>query len=155
MKSIENQDSLLEGVFLPLRQATRQITRLYDRHLSTADITATQFTIIASLHENSPVSMRKLGAGLMLERTSLVRALRPLVRDELVYMTQILSARTPTIVLTDRGESKYAFALPLWRTANSEVEKLVGCEIVDISMHQLKALANIVAAAKNNYLTEE
>src|SRR5258708_18697227 len=63
------------------RQAARHITRLFEKHLDGAHLTSAQFSIIVSLDEKKEMSMNELSAALVLDRTTLLRALKPLQRD--------------------------------------------------------------------------
>ena len=67
-----------------VRQAARHLSQLYERHLSAAGLTPTQFSILGTLGRVSSLTMVELAGALVMERTTLVRALRPLLRGGLV-----------------------------------------------------------------------
>src|SRR6478672_10451091 len=68
-----------------LRRATRSIARVYDARLARAGLTTTQFSILRGLERHGePVTLAALTDELVLERTSLHRALEPLRRQRLV-----------------------------------------------------------------------
>src|SRR5260370_18037518 len=65
------------------RQAARHITRLYEKHLAEADVTSAQFSILVVLDEKRRASMSVLADALVMDRTTLLRAAKPLQRDGL------------------------------------------------------------------------
>jgi DNA-binding MarR family transcriptional regulator len=67
-----------------IRQAARHISQLYERHLSEAEVTPTQFSILTVLRRGAPLTMLELAQVMVMDRTTLVRALRPLLRNGLI-----------------------------------------------------------------------
>src|SRR4051794_40064371 len=66
-----------------LRQAARRVTQIYERHLGAVGLTAAQFTILAKLARKPSLPMADLADAMVMERTTLVRAMKPLQRDGL------------------------------------------------------------------------
>jgi DNA-binding MarR family transcriptional regulator len=118
------------------RQATRFVSQIYGRHLGKVGLTATQFTILAVLHSKPGMTMNDLAELLVMERTSLVRALQPLTRGGLVVTAPALdNAKRLVISLTKAGEKQFQLAFPAWEAAQAEYEGLVGAK-------EAKALRN-------------
>src|SRR3954447_4935417 len=61
-----------------LRQAARRVTQIYERHLGAVGLTAAQFTILAKLARKPRLPMADLADAMVMERTTLVRAMKPL-----------------------------------------------------------------------------
>ncbi|ATU93941.1 hypothetical protein B5P45_20965 [Phyllobacterium zundukense] len=111
------------------RQAARYITRLYERHLGTAHVTSTQFSILVLLSETSGMTMSELADALVMERTSLVRAIKPMERDGWLKAERVSQdTRKLVLSLTLQGQNKVQEALPLWQKAQQEFEAQVGSE---------------------------
>lgn len=111
------------------RQAARYITRLYDHHLSIAHVTNSQFGILVLLSETPGMTMSELALAMVMERTSLVRAIKPMERDG--WLTTERAAhetRKLALSLTEAGHDKLREALPLWQKAQQEFEAQVGSE---------------------------
>jgi DNA-binding MarR family transcriptional regulator len=109
------------------RQAARHITRLYERHLSAAKITSAQFSILVVLGQKSRLTMNELASALVMDRTTLLRAVKPMLRDELLVSRPGASdARQLVFSLSASGKRKLKQAMRLWRTAQSEFESQVG-----------------------------
>lgn len=113
---------------LAVRQGARQLTQLYDRHLAPAGLRATQYPILARLHRLGPMPIHALAADLIVDRTTLGRALRPLGRDGLVALTVGRDARTRELSLTPMGVERFTVAAPLWRAAQDAFEQGYGTE---------------------------
>ena len=101
-----------------LRKATRAVARLYEGHLGAVGLTATQFAILRAIERREPYNLRPLADELVMDRTSLYRAIAPLERDGLVAIEADGSdARARRASLTDAGRTRIAEALPHWRAA--------------------------------------
>ena len=110
-----------------LRQAARHVTKLYERHLAPADLTSAQFSILGALGEAGEMTMAELANALVMDRTTLLRAIQPLQRDE--FLTSRSSDDDPRLLvisLTSAGERKLKQAFPLWEKAQEEFETEIG-----------------------------
>jgi DNA-binding MarR family transcriptional regulator len=112
-----------------LRQAARYVTQIYERHLRDVGLKAAQFTILARLSRSPGLTMIELAEAMVMERTTLVRALKPLQRDGFVISE--LSAhdgRTHLLSLSRSGQAIYAQACVAWHGAQAEFELKVGAD---------------------------
>jgi len=111
------------------RQAARYLTRLYERYLAPVALTSTQFTILLLVDEEPGIPMRELSEAMVMDRTSLVRALKPMQRDGLIDITASpADARQNVMSLTADGRQRLEQALPLWQQAQHEFEGEFGRE---------------------------
>src|SRR5947207_7971267 len=78
MSAVEN------CVCFNLRWVTRAVTQFYDAEMRRHGIRPTQESVLASLQTKNSWTMAELSDWLGMERTTLVRNLRPLQRDGLV-----------------------------------------------------------------------
>jgi DNA-binding MarR family transcriptional regulator len=108
-----------------LRQATRHISKLYERYLSEAGITQTQFSILRTLHA-SGLTMTGLSAAMLMDRTTLVRALKPLQHGGLVVAHVDGKGNRLRVVLTERGAKKRDEAAAHWAAAQASFERSFG-----------------------------
>jgi DNA-binding MarR family transcriptional regulator len=110
-----------------LRQAARHVTQIYERHLGGVGLTAAQFTILAKLARTPNLPMAELADAMVMERTTLVRAMKPLQRDGLVLAEAAdHDNRTLLFSLTEQGETTFDRAAVAWRAAQEEFEKQFG-----------------------------
>lgn len=108
------------------RQAARHVTRIYDRHLAAAGLTSTQFSILMVIHAGN-VSMRTLADALVMDRTTLLRALKPLQEQALVASARHADdPRQFVFSLTHAARRQLRRAAPLWEDAQREFEQTLG-----------------------------
>jgi DNA-binding MarR family transcriptional regulator len=101
-----------------LRKASRAVARLYAGHLAEAGLSATQFAILRALERRGTTNLRPLADELVMDRTSLYRAIAPLERDGLVATeSDGNDARARRASLTEAGRARIVEALPHWRAA--------------------------------------
>jgi DNA-binding MarR family transcriptional regulator len=111
---------------LALRQAARHISQIYDRHLASEGLRTTQYSILAKLHRLGPLSINELAKSMVMDRTTLGRAIRPLERDRLLAIKSGDDARTRNLQLTPAGEARLKAAAVKWRAAQKEFETAFG-----------------------------
>lgn len=111
---------------LAIRQAARQVTQLYERHMAGAGLTASQYSILAKLSRLGPQSINALAAEMVMDRTTTGRAIRPLARDKLVAVDAGRDARTRLVRLTPAGAKRLEAAAACWRAAQHEFESAYG-----------------------------
>jgi DNA-binding MarR family transcriptional regulator len=111
-----------------VRQAARYITQLYERHLVPVSLTSAQFSVLSKLARRAEGwTMADLADSMVMDRTTLLRALKPLQRDGLV-VSSVAEERTRTHVLqlSEAGRARYQIARGLWQQAQAEFEKVYG-----------------------------
>lgn len=126
------------------RRAARFITQIYERHLRKAGITGPQFTILAVVRARPGISMVELAEELGMDRTSLVRALKPFYRD--AYVVDVPSefdSRKMLLTLSKKGLNKFEEADPYWRAAQAEWVKKVGLDRAKAVREELISLTEI------------
>ncbi len=112
-----------------IRQAARHISQLYERHLAEAAIAPTQFSILSALRDSPDLTMADLGDAMVMERTTLVRALRPLLHAGLVQTAQHgPCTRRHQMSLTEAGAARLEKAEVHLQSAQDEFESRFGPE---------------------------
>ena len=111
---------------LQLRKATRVVTQLYDEALRPVGLRSTQLPILVTLAAHGSLSTTELGDSLVLDRTTLIRNLRPLQRRGLIEVGREQGRRTHKAALTEAGHKATAAAIPLWAEAQSRVTDGIG-----------------------------
>lgn len=129
-----------------LRQAARFVTQLYERHLSQAGVTAAQFTILSRLAGRPDATAAELSDELVMDRTTLVRALKPLQRDGLVLaFAAEHDTRTLVYRLSASGARRYEKAHALWVDAQAEFEQYMKRDRARALRAELFALTHAAA----------
>jgi len=131
---------------LAMRKSTRLITQFYEERLSTVGLKVGQFSILRATHYRKKTTNKELQSILVLDQTTLSRAIKPLIRDGLLSTSADEDdLRSKIISLTPQGEKTYLKALPLWQEAQKSLKKKLGNKeidnILDLSKSFVKNLA--------------
>ena len=109
-----------------LRFAARVVTQFYDAELRRHGIRPTQGTILSALNAQETWSMADLSGALGLERTTLLRNLKPLQRDGFVKASGGGRGGRVELTLTAKGRKQIEKLTPAWRTAQSAAVNTLG-----------------------------
>ncbi len=121
-----------------LRRTARRVTRIYDRALRPAGVRLTQYSVLANVAHTGGLSISELAERLEMERTTLTRNLRPLVRAGWVIVARGNDRRQRSVGLTQAGRQVYAAAYPLWQAAEQHLREALG--------HDAEALRGLLDA---------
>jgi DNA-binding MarR family transcriptional regulator len=109
-----------------LRCAARAMTQFYDTEMRRHGIRPTQGSILAALSAKESWSMAELSEALGVERTTLLRNLRPLQRDGLVQSGGGGRGRMVELAITAKGRKQIEKLTPAWKSAQSAAVKTLG-----------------------------
>jgi DNA-binding MarR family transcriptional regulator len=127
-----------------VRQAARYVTKLYEHYLAEAQLTSAQFSILGALGEAGPMTMVELASALGMDRTTLLRAMKPLQREEFLKSgAGTADPRQLVFSLSSAGVRKLKEALPLWGKAQEAFEAEIGAREAARLRSSLLALATI------------
>jgi DNA-binding MarR family transcriptional regulator len=99
------------------RRRSRELTRFYERAMRGSGLRGPQFTLLATLIQTGPTPTTRLADFLGLERTTLTRNLRPLVRNGHVTIEDGADRRVHKVAVTAKGVEAAERAYPAWRKA--------------------------------------
>ena len=109
-----------------LRRVTRIITQCFDAELRKYGIRVTQTPILSALQARSGWSMAELSDWLGMERTTLVRNVRPLQREGLIKISGGGRGGHVELAITAKGQAALSKMLPGWRSAQQKVVATLG-----------------------------
>jgi DNA-binding MarR family transcriptional regulator len=113
---------------LALPQAARQISQIYDSYLASEGLRTTQYSILPKLNRLGPLSINELAKSMVMDRTTLGRAIRPLERDRLLTIGEGEDGRTRSLRLTATGEARLKAAMAKWRETQKKFELTFGAQ---------------------------
>jgi DNA-binding MarR family transcriptional regulator len=99
------------------RRRSRDLTRAFEKAMRGAGMRGTQFTLLATLVQTGPIPTTRLADLQGLERTTLTRNLRLLVRDGFVQIDEGEDRRVRKVAITPAGEEAARRAYPFWKRA--------------------------------------
>jgi len=113
-----------------LRRAANTLSRLYDEFLTPTGLSVNQLSLLVNLNRLETGSVSDLASFVGLERTTLVRTLKPLLEKGLIADNSAAGQRNRALQLTEMGKQTMEQGLPLWESAQAEIERRIGKEKV-------------------------
>jgi DNA-binding MarR family transcriptional regulator len=127
--STDKLPRLEECTCLAVRQAARHVTQFYDRRLAAAGLRTTQFSILAKLRRQGPMTINALADQMVMDRTTLGRNILPLERDGLISIAPgRTDRRSKELRLTDAGLERLRAGYEGWKKAQEEFAAAFGNE---------------------------
>lgn len=133
-----------------LRKVTRAVTQFYDRHLEPADIRATQFTLLLELSAATGKTLTEMAEGLVMDRTTLTRNLKPLEKAGFITTVKLTDRRSKGYALTERGREAIEKGVPLWRKAQQAIVGQLTDDRYKRILEELKVLRNLALTPKTS-----
>ena len=125
-----------------LRWVTRAVTQFFDAEMRRHGIRPTQGSILASLQTKDRWTMAELSDWLGMDRTTLVRNLRPLQRDGLAQAGGGGRGRLVELAITAKGRKQIEKLTPAWKSAQSAVVKTLGEKRWSVILSDLETAAS-------------
>ena len=120
---------------LKMRRSAENVIRFYDAVLAPSGVTVRQYSLLRAISEHSGCNVRMLSELTLLDRSTLARSLKPLIRSEYIRDSKAAGARDSVLELTEKGNAVCKEAAALWALAQDQFEAKLGQE-------QLTALEN-------------
>jgi DNA-binding MarR family transcriptional regulator len=128
MKKDVDMTSVENCACFNIRRVSRLITQFFDAEGRRFGLRPTQTPILRSLQARVEWDMAELSDWLGMERTTLLRNLRPLQRDGLVRVSGGGRGGHVKLGITEKGRKALAEMLPGWRSAQDKVVATLGKE---------------------------
>lgn len=127
MRRAEDQKLLDECAYFDLRRASRALSRFYDDFMRDTPIKGTQFSFLRMIMIEKELTLTTLGRYMAMDRTSVTRALDPLIRDKFVKIRKSDDdGRVRYVSLTKKGRDAVVHAEPYWRKAQEALLEAIG-----------------------------
>ena len=110
------------------RRAANIVTKYYDNYLKEVGITINQFSLLKNILKIEPASISDIAVRVGLERTTVVRNLKSLFKEDLIEDISEISERNKKVRLTEKGKDVLNSAIPLWEKAQKDIENKIGKE---------------------------
>jgi DNA-binding MarR family transcriptional regulator len=115
-----------------VRKVARLVSQLYDHHLEPCGLTVTQFGVLGQIRVDDGVGLGTLAQRMVMDPTTLTRALRPLETRGLVQLAPDPNDRRhKQLHLTGEGRAAWEAAHPLWQAAQTEVRRRLGGQDIE------------------------
>lgn len=113
---------------LKMRRSAENVINFYDSVLSGSGVTLRQFSLLRSVFKNNGCNVRMLSESMLLDRSTLARSLKPLLKAGYIADKKSAGARDSVLELTEKGRAVYKEAADLWKTAQLKFEEKIGKE---------------------------
>ena len=127
-----------------MRRASHAITNIYDEFLASSNLNVEKFSLLKHIYQLEPVSVSDLSHVIRLDRTTLVRNLKPLEERNLIRDISAAGSRNRQLELTDEGVNTYRTAELLWEKAQSFLEEYLGADNIDLLTELLSKIEALV-----------
>jgi DNA-binding MarR family transcriptional regulator len=144
MSEMTRAELLAQCACFDLKKATRAVSRLYDDCLRASSLNITQYSVMRMIEVGQEISVSTLARYMVMDRTSVTRALAPLQRDGLIRSRAGSDKRTRVISLTKKGAKLIANAKPSWDEAQKSFLNLIGDERWTVMRSLLKDTTRLV-----------
>jgi DNA-binding MarR family transcriptional regulator len=120
-------DPFKECFSLASRRLARVIGQIYDKALVGSGLKITQFSVLTAVGhaQGQDLPLGVIAKAIDMDKSTLTRALNPLVRDGFVTLSQGEDRRQRSVKLTDAGQQLLAQATVRWSQAQSQIETLL------------------------------
>jgi DNA-binding MarR family transcriptional regulator len=116
-----------------LRRASRVVSSLYDDLMRSTGLHANQMVLLIVPYLAGPININAMADIAGLDRTTLVRNLKLIERQELISITPGEDDLRKRIVsLTPRGHEALVTAVPLWEEAQRQMIEFLGAQHNDL-----------------------
>src|SRR5215831_6060608 len=129
-----------------VRRVARVMTQFFDAEVRRHGLRPTQTPILGALQARDGWGMAELSDWLGMDRTTLVRNLRPLQRDGLVLANGGGRGGHVELAITEKGRTALAKMLPAWRSAQDKVVATLGKERWSAIIRDLEQVASKLRA---------
>ena len=128
---------------LKICRSAENVAGFYDGKLQPSGVTAKQYFLLSQIADDGGCSVRQLATHTELDRSTLARTLKPLLKAGLVQDRKERGKRDSKLFLTERGEQAHKDATELWRQAQSDFEQKLGMEQVEALERALGTLQDL------------
>jgi DNA-binding MarR family transcriptional regulator len=140
-------DLLAQCACFDLRKATRAVSRLYDDRLRTCGLNITQYSMLCMIEYGQQISVSTLSRYMVMDQTSITRALAPLERDGLIRRRAGSDQRMRIVSLTKKGTKLITKAKPHWDEAQKIFLDLIGDQRWTVMRGLLRDTTRVVRQA--------
>ncbi len=102
------------------RHMANALTKFYNSRLAAADLTANQLSLLIDIQSIEPCNHSELARCSGLDRTTIIRNLKPLIKKELIEV----SGQNSSLILTPQGLQAIEAGSEIWLHAQREIKEL-------------------------------
>lgn len=102
---------------LKMRRSAENVIRFYDAILASSGVTVRQYSLLRQISDHERCNVRALSELTELDRSTLARSLKPLMKAGLVNDAKEVGTRDSKLFLSQKGKQVCGKAEKLWNNA--------------------------------------
>lgn len=128
---------------ITMRRASNAITEYYDKALKELDLTTSQYSLLKNLGRLENASTSDLAEQVNLDRSTLVRNLKPMLEKGLIVDLAKENARNHKYAVSEAGWALLERANPIWEETQKEIKAYLGEGNMEFFMEMLYKLQEL------------
>ncbi|MDN5077755.1 MarR family winged helix-turn-helix transcriptional regulator [Aliarcobacter butzleri] len=133
-----------------MRQISRKITNIYDGFLKPSNLNVTQYSLLSNLKRVQPIKMNDFSKVVKLDRTTLVRNLKPLINLSLIEIKSIDKSKAQLLELSQKGIELQNEGYKYWQKAQQYIEQTINHAELEIFYTIVKKMESLEIPKKRN-----
>jgi DNA-binding MarR family transcriptional regulator len=124
-----------------VKKLSRVLGRYYDANISPAGVNITQLAVLRCIARRSGEPLIRIAEEMEMDRTSLYRAIAPMIRDGWLISAEAIRGRVRTAKVTPKGQKLLTTANKRWDGVQQSVIGKFGQKNYEMLLAQLNRLA--------------
>lgn len=133
-----------------MRQISRKVTNIYDEFLKLSNLNVTQYSLISNLKRVQPIKMNDFSKVVKLDRTTLVRNLKPLINLSLIEIKSIDKSKAQLLELSQKGIELQNEGYKYWQKAQEYIEQTINHAELEIFYTIVKKMESLEIPKERN-----
>ncbi|MCG3671310.1 MarR family winged helix-turn-helix transcriptional regulator [Aliarcobacter butzleri] len=133
-----------------MRQISRKITNIYDEFLKLSNLNITQYSLLSNLKRVQPIKMNDFSKVVKLDRTTLVRNLKPLINLSLIEIKSIDKSKAQLLELSQKGIELQNEGYKYWQKAQEYIEQTINHAELEIFYTIVKKMESLEIPKERN-----
>ncbi|MCT7561226.1 MarR family winged helix-turn-helix transcriptional regulator [Aliarcobacter butzleri] len=133
-----------------MRQISRKITNIYDEFLKPSNLNVTQYSLLSNLKRVQPIKMNDFSKVVKLDRTTLVRNLKPLINLSLIEIKSIDKSKAQLLELSQKGIELQNEGYKYWQKAQEYIEQTINHAELEIFYTIVKKMESLEIPKEKN-----
>ncbi|MCT7639384.1 MarR family winged helix-turn-helix transcriptional regulator [Aliarcobacter butzleri] len=133
-----------------MRQISRKITNIYDEFLKPSNLNVTQYSLLSNLKRVQPIKMNDFSKVVKLDRTTLVRNLKPLINLSLIEIKSIDKSKAQLLELSQKGIELQNEGYKYWQKAQEYIEQTINHAKLEIFYTIVKKMESLEIPKERN-----
>ncbi|MCT7637763.1 MarR family winged helix-turn-helix transcriptional regulator [Aliarcobacter butzleri] len=133
-----------------MRQISRKITNIYDEFLKPSNLNVTQYSLLSNLKRVQPTKMNDFSKVVKLDRTTLVRNLKPLINLSLIEIKSIDKSKAQLLELSQKGIELQNEGYKYWQKAQEYIEQTINHAELEIFYTIVKKMESLEIPKERN-----